>query len=227
MALASTKKVHGDLIIFIYLKICLTMEETGDDMHMEFPIVCATMPYHVPHAPSPSVYYGHCSLYVEGGMYISPEFQLGQVYDGTTENDDIILYRPTYVFVKPEQSRYIREKPSTSRAPPNGTSSSAKETSNMVATLEKDQASTSKVIIDGVKIEGGQSVKSVSSVQKQSSKTKSSEIRSSASQTCNREGADIPLVHVSKISKSDKKVTSTEKPVFNASEKSEMTAEKI
>ena len=41
---------------------------------------------------------------VEGGMYISPEFQLGQVYDGTfdmpnQDEEDIILYRPVYVCV--------------------------------------------------------------------------------------------------------------------------------
>ena len=40
---------------------------------------------------------------VEGGLYISPEFQLGQVYDGTIENEeDIILYRPVYVCVPHE-----------------------------------------------------------------------------------------------------------------------------
>ena len=38
--------------------------------------------------------------YVEGGIYISPEFQLGQVYDGTLDaQEDIILYRPVYVCV--------------------------------------------------------------------------------------------------------------------------------
>ena len=37
---------------------------------------------------------------VEGGIYISPEFQLGQVYDGGIETDEeIILYRPVYVYV--------------------------------------------------------------------------------------------------------------------------------
>ena len=47
--------------------------------------------------------------YVEGGRYISPEFRLGQVYDGNQptgdreneveeeEEEDIILYRPVYV----------------------------------------------------------------------------------------------------------------------------------
>ena len=41
---------------------------------------------------------------MEGGLYISPEFQLGQVYDGTHEHEeDIILYRPVYVCVPHEK----------------------------------------------------------------------------------------------------------------------------
>ncbi|KAH9499896.1 Arrestin domain-containing protein 3 [Bulinus truncatus] len=42
---------------------------------------------------------------VEGGMYISPEFQLGQVYMGDEvdpETDQTILYRPVYVCVSGE-----------------------------------------------------------------------------------------------------------------------------
>ena len=43
----------------------------------------------------------HC----EGGIYIGPEFQLGQVYDGTLglgddTGENIVLYRPMYVCVK-------------------------------------------------------------------------------------------------------------------------------
>ena len=35
---------------------------------------------------------------MEGGIYISPEFQLGQVYDGAADVvEDVILYRPVYV----------------------------------------------------------------------------------------------------------------------------------
>lgn len=35
---------------------------------------------------------------MEGGSYISPEFQLGQVYDGTAvEDENVVLYRPVYV----------------------------------------------------------------------------------------------------------------------------------
>lgn len=38
--------------------------------------------------------------HVEGGIYISPEFQLGQVYDGAADvMEDVILYRPVYVCV--------------------------------------------------------------------------------------------------------------------------------
>ncbi|XP_014661819.1 PREDICTED: uncharacterized protein LOC106804925 [Priapulus caudatus] len=175
------------------LKICMTMEESGDDMHMEFPIVVATMPYRVPSATPPAAYYGHCSQHVEGGMYISPEFQLGQVYDGSTEDDNIILYRPTYVHIKPEHFRYIETKPTaSSRAPLNGTPSSIKEApssasaSSTAATAaaaakeegarEKDNASTSKILLDGIRADsggGGQVVKKSvsSSVQKQVSKT--------------------------------------------------------
>ena len=40
---------------------------------------------------------------VEGGQYVSPEFLMGQVYDGDlSAADEDILYRPVYVCVKPE-----------------------------------------------------------------------------------------------------------------------------
>ena len=42
-----------------------------------------------------------CCDHVEGGMYIGPEFQLGQVYDGDGGGygDSVLLYRPVYVTV--------------------------------------------------------------------------------------------------------------------------------
>ena len=41
---------------------------------------------------------------VEGGIYVSPEFQLGQVYDGTGGIDeDVVLYRPVYCCVPHEK----------------------------------------------------------------------------------------------------------------------------
>jgi len=38
---------------------------------------------------------------VEGGRYVGPEFQLGQVYDGgsAVDTNDVVLYRPVYVCV--------------------------------------------------------------------------------------------------------------------------------
>lgn len=44
-----------------------------------------------------------CCEHVEGGMYIGPEFLLGQVYDGTLgmeEGETVVLYRPVYVCVR-------------------------------------------------------------------------------------------------------------------------------
>lgn len=38
---------------------------------------------------------------MEGGRYVGPEFQLGQVYDGgsAVDTSDVVLYRPVYVCV--------------------------------------------------------------------------------------------------------------------------------
>lgn len=50
-------------------------------------------------APPPAV----CCDHVEGGMYIGPEFQLGQVYDGSMgveEGETVVLYRPVYVSIR-------------------------------------------------------------------------------------------------------------------------------
>lgn len=49
-----------------------------------------------------------CCDHVEGGMYIGPEFLLGQVYDGTgcvEEGETVVLYRPVYVCVKNKTSK--------------------------------------------------------------------------------------------------------------------------
>ena len=62
--------------------------------------------------------------HVEGGQYISPEFQIGQVYDGSAATDatDVVLYRPTYVNLVPRPAVTAHHPPaavaSTSRALP-------------------------------------------------------------------------------------------------------------
>ncbi|VDM42535.1 unnamed protein product [Toxocara canis] len=91
--------------IYYILKVCLEDEKGNNSLPMEFPLTVATLPYRVPNAAPPLVDYDFCSEHVEGGRYISPEFRLGQVYDGQVlgENgefpveDDVILYRPVYV----------------------------------------------------------------------------------------------------------------------------------
>lgn len=48
-------------------------------------------------------------------MYIGPEFQLGQVYDGTVEfSESILLYRPVYITVVPSGTTASTPGPSSS-----------------------------------------------------------------------------------------------------------------
>lgn len=47
------------------------------------------------------------SEHAEGGMYIAPEFLLGQVYDGASP-ETIVLYRPVYIAVRKTQDDDLR-----------------------------------------------------------------------------------------------------------------------
>uniref|UniRef100_A0A7E4W6C0 Arrestin_C domain-containing protein n=1 Tax=Panagrellus redivivus TaxID=6233 RepID=A0A7E4W6C0_PANRE len=100
--------------IYYTLKVSVEDERKNETLEMEFPVTIATVPYRSPQTQLYSISYDFCVDYVEGGRYISPEFRLGQVYDGngpTTvdeetpptdqieEEEDIILYRPVYVKV--------------------------------------------------------------------------------------------------------------------------------
>ena len=71
-------------------------------MPLDFPITIATVPYRIPNSSPPPIEYGNfidfwrnellpldfCANHVEGGKYISPEFRLGQVYDGEGEENN-------------------------------------------------------------------------------------------------------------------------------------------
>lgn len=67
-----------------------------------------------------------CCDHVEGGMYIGPEFLLGQVYDGTLgleEGETVVLYRPVYVCVKSKKTEHTsaattKTEDSKTEAPP-------------------------------------------------------------------------------------------------------------
>ncbi|GAB6031690.1 hypothetical protein CHUAL_009441 [Chamberlinius hualienensis] len=100
--------------IFYVLKVCLELEKSGEDLFMNFPITIATCPFRIPNSnQQPQIKYEVACDYVEGGMYIGPEFQLGQVYDGTTETSEtIVLYRPVYVYVPSTKLKELNQRKS-------------------------------------------------------------------------------------------------------------------
>ncbi|KAH9423468.1 hypothetical protein DERP_003747 [Dermatophagoides pteronyssinus] len=92
------------LQIYYILTVWIEMEKSNDDLHLNFPITIATCPFRIPNSnKQPIIDYDVCCDHVEGGQYIGPEFQLGQVYDGSLgmeEGETIVLYRPVYVCVR-------------------------------------------------------------------------------------------------------------------------------
>ncbi|GAB1610691.1 uncharacterized protein LOC115223663 [Argonauta hians] len=94
--------VCQNIEIFYSLKVFLHMEKSGDTLHIEFPITIGTVPFRIPNSPSPEVRYENAVSHVEGGIYISSEFQFGGVYMGDEEDqttEEVVLYRPVYVCV--------------------------------------------------------------------------------------------------------------------------------
>lgn len=85
--------------IYYVVKICLEFPNNVEDLHMDFPVTVATVPLRQGSTANPTrISYEPAADNVEGGMYTSPEFQVGQVYDGTMgSGEDVILYRPIYV----------------------------------------------------------------------------------------------------------------------------------
>ncbi|PAV76029.1 hypothetical protein WR25_02845 [Diploscapter pachys] len=88
------------LQIYYIMRICLEDEKGNENLPLDFPITIATVPYRIPNSSPPPIEYDFCANHVEGGKYISPEFRLGQVYDGEGEEnnreEEIVLYRPVY-----------------------------------------------------------------------------------------------------------------------------------
>ncbi|XP_013414135.1 arrestin domain-containing protein 3 [Lingula anatina] len=89
--------------IYYILRVSLGRDKAGEDLEIDFPMTIATVPFRIPNAPMPELKYEHGVDTAEGGMYISPEFQLGQVYDGTESGDETVLYRPVYACVPHEK----------------------------------------------------------------------------------------------------------------------------
>uniref|UniRef100_A0A914MUC6 Arrestin C-terminal-like domain-containing protein n=1 Tax=Meloidogyne incognita TaxID=6306 RepID=A0A914MUC6_MELIC len=83
-------------------------------LEMDFPLTIATVPFREIHSQFYSVVYDFCGGHVETGKYISPEFRLGQVWDGRIQEnennnnlniEEIVLYRPVYVKIIGEQQQ--------------------------------------------------------------------------------------------------------------------------
>ncbi|KAL3867827.1 hypothetical protein ACJMK2_040673 [Sinanodonta woodiana] len=118
--------------IYYTLKVKVASQQAGGLLELNFPVTVATVPFRIPNSTDPEIHYEVAVQNVEGGNYISPEFQLGQVYMGDDSNihDDVILFRPQYVCLSHETievtnarkawielTNDVQQKPSTSDNP--------------------------------------------------------------------------------------------------------------
>lgn len=80
-----------------------------------------------------------CCDHVEGGQYIGPEFQLGQVYDGSLgmeEGETIVLYRPVYVCVRKSSSFNKHQEQSIANNNSRGNKSNSISKKNSISQLQ-------------------------------------------------------------------------------------------
>lgn len=80
------------------LRVSLHVGKSEEELQAEFSIIVSTVPHQIISNELTDTAYEPADDRVEGGNYISPEFQLGQVYDGEADVvADVVLYRPVYV----------------------------------------------------------------------------------------------------------------------------------
>ncbi|PAA53225.1 hypothetical protein BOX15_Mlig026886g3 [Macrostomum lignano] len=77
---------------------------------LDFPFTIATLPFRIPNVAVPPVVFQTAVESVEGGMYISPAFTLGQVYDGTEGAESGLLYQPVYPTVMKNPAKLERQR---------------------------------------------------------------------------------------------------------------------
>uniref|UniRef100_A0A8R1TKT5 Arrestin C-terminal-like domain-containing protein n=1 Tax=Onchocerca volvulus TaxID=6282 RepID=A0A8R1TKT5_ONCVO len=85
---------------------CVEDEKGSQALMMEFPLTIATLPFVKATMPTPVLDYDTCCTHVEGGRYISPEFQIGHMHDNKeleSVDDHDVLYRPLYVCIAQKQ----------------------------------------------------------------------------------------------------------------------------
>ncbi|XP_046356978.1 uncharacterized protein LOC124135614 [Haliotis rufescens] len=139
--------VCGLVQIYYTLRLCLRMEKSGDALEVEMPVTIATVPFRIPSNPIPEIQYDVAADYVEGGMYISSEFQLGQVYMGDDEDSDTdkeILYRPVYVCVphkRPTPRHKTRSSDINRSTSPNSTDALLPESAETPKVATPDESS--------------------------------------------------------------------------------------
>ncbi|CAG0906350.1 unnamed protein product, partial [Cyprideis torosa] len=85
------------LSLFLVSQASLESEKS-EDLSTSFPITIGTVPFRIPNSPQqPVLNYDVAADHVEGGLYIGPEFLLGQVYDGALDTSEpLVIYRPVY-----------------------------------------------------------------------------------------------------------------------------------
>lgn len=71
--------------------------------------------------------------HVEGGIYIGPEFLLGQVYDGDNQ-ETVVIYRPVYIAVRKPTANVL--------PPPQVSGTSTPKSGNLIKAIS---SSTSKL----------------------------------------------------------------------------------
>ncbi|KAL8610568.1 hypothetical protein ACOMHN_006287 [Nucella lapillus] len=96
-------EVCGLVQIYYCLQLYLETQQEKEAAQTDLPLTIATLPFRIPNTPTPEIIYAEASEDVEGGNYISSEFQLGQVYMGDDQDleiDQTVLYKPLYVSVR-------------------------------------------------------------------------------------------------------------------------------
>ncbi|KAJ8956100.1 hypothetical protein NQ318_016553 [Aromia moschata] len=105
-----TTIVHICRLVQIYylLTVYLDTDKDYDILQVSCPITIGTVPFRIPNSnKTPIVKYEHACPVVEGGMYLAPEFLLGQVYDGNEHHlrEPVVLYKPLYVTVDKSENK--------------------------------------------------------------------------------------------------------------------------
>ncbi|KAK9892416.1 hypothetical protein WA026_019866 [Henosepilachna vigintioctopunctata] len=90
------------LQIYYILTVSLHSDKEQDIIQIQFPITIGTVPFRIPNSnQTPTIKYENSCSHVEGGLYLAPEFLLGEVYDGEEHylREPVVLYKPLYATV--------------------------------------------------------------------------------------------------------------------------------